>query len=256
MKTTQLKSILRDIAEEYPEEMRASQHQDVNRIAFSMQLAFGSMPPGEISVCDVGGGASLFSVGCKAAGCRRSVLVDDFGDRDSDYFVVSDLGPHSRRGVEVVSRDVMAHGLGAEGPFDVVTSFDSMEHWHNSPKQLFDEIVGKLRPGGRFVLGGPNCVNLRKRITVPFGYGKWTAFEDWYDKPVFRGHVREPDVGDLRTIASDLKLQIVRIVGRNWLGHFSQNAILRAATMVSDAPLRLFPSLCANIYLVAEKPSA
>ena len=50
--------------------------------------------------------------------------------------------------------------------FDVVTSFDNMEYWHNSKKKSFAD-VGKLRPGGVFVLGLQNCVNMRKRLTVP-----------------------------------------------------------------------------------------
>jgi SAM-dependent methyltransferase len=256
MESAEIKKMLRGLVEEYPAEFRASHLAEVERMAFGIELALGSSAPEDVSVCDVGGGASLFAVGCKAVGCRRSVLVDDFGDRDSDYLIVSSAGPHERRGVEVVSRDVMSEGLGVDGPFDVVTSFDSMEHWHQSPKKLFDEIVEKLRPGGRFVLGVPNCVNLRKRITVPFGYGKWTSFDDWYGAPFFRGHVREPDVDDLRAIAADLKLNIVRIAGRNWLGHYSRNMFMRTATAIADAPLRAFPTLCSNIYLVAEKPAA
>jgi SAM-dependent methyltransferase len=256
MKSAEIKRLLRELVEEYPAEFRASHLLEVDRMAYGMQLAFGSSSPDRLDICDVGGGASLFAVGCKAAGCRRSVLVDDFGDRESDYRIVFSEGPHARRGVVIVSRDVMAEGLGVDGPFDVVTSFDSMEHWGNSPKALFGEIVEKLRPGGRFVLGVPNCVNLRKRITVPFGYGKWTSFDDWYGAPVFRGHVREPDVDDLRAIAADLGLTIVGVTGRNWLGYYSRSALMRTATTIADAPLRAFPTLCSNIYLVAEKPAA
>ncbi len=119
------------------------------------------------------------------------------------------------------------------------------------PKRLM--IVHELRAGGRFVIGVPNCVNLRKRITVPLGYGKWSSFDEWYGNPLFRGHVREPDVADLRAIASDMKLQNVRIVGRNWLGFASANPIVRSFTKAIDVPLRAFPALCADIYLVAEK---
>jgi SAM-dependent methyltransferase len=44
-----------------------------------------------------------------------------------------------------------------------------MEHWHRSPKALFHEALTWLRPGGLLVIGVPNCVNLRKRLTVPLG---------------------------------------------------------------------------------------
>jgi hypothetical protein len=47
-----------------------------------------------------------------------------------------------------------------------------MEHWHHSPKRLFRQVSDKLlKPGGRFVLAVPNCVNLRKRLSVPLGVG-------------------------------------------------------------------------------------
>ena len=75
---------------------------------------------------------------------------------------------------------------------------------------------------GLFVLGVPNRVNLRKRVFVPFGYGKWSSMKDWYESPVFRGHVREPDVDDLRYIARDLHLRDWQVFGRNWLGYSSQ----------------------------------
>jgi SAM-dependent methyltransferase len=203
----------------------------------------------------VGGGVGLFSVGCAAAGFKRVVLIDDFRDEINRIAGDSILDLHRKRGIEVLSRDVVAQGLGAEGPFDAVTSFDSMEHWHHSPKRLFRQIMDALRPGGLFVLGVPNCVNLRKRLTVPLGRGKWSRMADWYEPEVFRGHVREPDVDDLRYIGRDLGLENSRILGRNWLGLLSSNPLMRIATIAADRPLRLFPSLCSDIYLVGKKPA-
>ena len=73
--------------------------------------------------------------------------------------------------------------------------------------------------------------------------------EDWYEEPEFRGHVRESDVGDLRYIARDLGLKAVKILGRNWLGYASASGVLRFGTRIADIPLRIFPSLCADLYL-------
>jgi hypothetical protein len=50
-------------------------------------------------------------------------------------------------------------------------------------------------------------------------------------------------------MADELALQQRAIVGRNWLGT-RRGPIGRAVTVVVDAPLRLRPSLCANLYLV------
>jgi hypothetical protein len=59
-------------------------------------------------------------------------------------------------------------------------------------------------------------VRIRKRLTVPFGSGKWSSMADWYEDPIFRGHVREPDVDDLFYIAREVGLVDVYIKGRHW----------------------------------------
>ena len=59
-------------------------------------------------------------------------------------------------------------------------------------------------------------MRIRKRLTVPFGSGKWSSMADWYEDPIFRGHVREPDVDDLFYIAREVGLVDVYIKGRHW----------------------------------------
>jgi hypothetical protein len=128
-----------------------------------------------------------------------------------------------------------------------------MEHWHNSPKALFGRVIAALRPGGLFILAVPNCVNLRNRITTPLGWACWSSMETWYEQTPFRGHVREPNVADLRYIARDMDLQDVKIVGRNWMGHASPRLLARAVTDVLDPILRWRPSLCSDLYLIGKK---
>lgn len=249
-------STLVDLANRYPPELREAQLRDVPRIAFHLELALGvgGSPVGR-RICDIGGGIGLFSLGCAALGFRPVVLVDDFGDEINRRVGESVLDLHREYGVQVVSRDVIRDGLGElQGPMDVVTSFDSMEHWHHSPKQVFHSALALLTAGGLFVLGVPNCVNLRKRWSALLGRASWSAMADWYEPAVFRGHVREPSVGDLRYIADDLGLGERVILGRNWLGYRARNRVLRFATALFDQPLRLLPSLCSDIYLVGRKP--
>ena len=243
-----LDHVLREAAQLYPEELVQGQLRDIPRIAFNIRLALAGGEPQGLAICDLGGGVGLFTVGCAALG-MQPVLVDDFGDRVNLQHGNSAFAAHRRFGVQIVSRDVVKEGIADLGPFDVVTSFDSMEHWHHSPKALFAQVRAKLKPGGRFVLGVPNCVNLRKRITIPFGVGKWSSIDEWYGADSFRGHVREPDVGDLRFIARDMDLREVKILGRNWQGYYSPRQWIRQATKVADVPLRAFPGLCADLYL-------
>lgn len=247
---------LRNAVSRYPAAIRDGQFGHVSRIAFEVDLVRSRLPAGAI-VCDVGGGWGTFAIGCALAGLRP-VLIDDF--RDPGFFdeptmnAMRDLW--RLHGLEVLTRDVVADGLGsAPASLDAVTSFDSLEHWHNSPKALLHEIAAALKPRGLLLIGTPNCANLRKRLSSVLGRVKWTSMEDWYEQAEFRGHVREPDVGDLRYIARDIGLEHVEVVGRNWHGYStSRPRWIRAVTPLVDYALRLRPSLCANIYMIGTTP--
>jgi SAM-dependent methyltransferase len=249
-----LERALCDIARRYPAPLMAAQLRDVPRIAFNIRLVL-EREGCNISLCDLGGGIGLFSVGCAAAG-MRAVLVDDFDDPVNREFSAVPAIVHRTFAVDVISTDIVASPPEfSSNSLDVVTSFDSIEHWHHSPKAVLHRALTWLRPGGLLIIGVPNCVNLRKRLTVPFGIGKWSAMADWYERASFRGHVREPDVEDLRYIARDLELENVEVMGRNWLGYQHRSSLVRGATRLLDAPLRLFPSLCADIYVLGRKPA-
>jgi 2-polyprenyl-3-methyl-5-hydroxy-6-metoxy-1,4-benzoquinol methylase len=243
------------ISNEYPAHLRQHQIADVSRVAFNLDLALGGAQTGS-RIADIGGGLGLFSLGAAAIG-MQSVLVDDFRDPGNVEIADEVLMLHRRYGVDVIRRDVVT--LGVEFPpasFDVITTFDSIEHWHHSPKRLLHRLMAALKPGGRMVIGGPNCVNLRKRVTVPFGVGKWSTMTDWYEQETFRGHVREPDVTDMRYIGRDIRLRDIKIIGRNWLGYESRHGWVRTLTPLADSLLRSFPSLCSDLYLVGTKPKA
>ncbi|NDV63052.1 class I SAM-dependent methyltransferase [Puniceicoccales bacterium CK1056] len=250
-------STLQKIASEYPPEMRKGQQKDVARMAFNVEIALeacAGKQPSDLEICDIGGGIGLFSIGCAVLGCKRSVLIDDFDDPVNHELGPSVLNLHRSKGVEVVTLDVIEKGLeGVQGPFDVITAYDTMEHWHNSPKKLFHEAIQLLKPGGAFILSGPNCANLKKRFSGLFGNSKWSSMDGWYETEKFRGHVREPDVSDLLYIGRDLGLKNLRIIGRNWMGYHSRNSVQRSLTRLMDKPLRLRPQLCSNIYLVGIK---
>jgi len=243
------------IADEYPEELRGAALDDVPRTVFHVRLVLEGRDPRSMTLCDVGGGHVTFSAVCAALGMKTS-LVDDFGDPGSVRRAGSELALHRSYGVQVVACDVTRTPLSFEpDSVDIFTSFDSIEHWHSSPRPVFMQMMRALKRGGMFVLGAPNCVNLRKRLTVPLGHGKWTSMEQWYEMPHFRSHVREPDVADLRYIASDLGLVEVRVLGRNWTGLTHPKTWMRRLTSIADPLLQLLPSLCSDIYLVGRCPA-
>ena len=244
---------LKFLAIRYPQSVRQTQLDDVSRIAFHIGLVKKLVGIESPVVADLGGGIGLFSIGCAAAGMKVT-LVDDFQDEvNLSEDGANALSLHRELGVTVINRDVVGQGLKLPlNTFDAITTFDSMEHWHRSPKKLFHQVADCLRPGGWFILGVPNCVNLRKRVTVPLGYGKWSQMKYWYETEVFRGHVREPDVEDLRYIARDMGLTEIMVLGRNWLGYARPR--MRKIMRMIDVMIRPWPTLCANIYVVGRKP--
>jgi SAM-dependent methyltransferase len=249
-----IRAALESLVIDYPASLIEVQRADIPRMVFNIGLISERLGAGS-RVADIGGGIGLFSPACAALG-YSSVLVDDF--RDSNNIDIAEdvfQRVHRKAGVEIISRDVVADGVSfvAES-FDVITTFHSMEHWHHSPKKLFHQLVAALKPGGIFVLCGPNCVNIRKRMTLPFGLGSWSPMSEWYEEDVFRGHVREPSVKDLVYIAQDMGLVDNTVIGRNWLGLKSRYQWVTALAPIVDRPLQAFPSLCSDIYLLGHKP--
>jgi len=249
-----VKAMLESIAREYPEPLIAGQFEVIDKITFEIET-IRAYCGDKVTVCDLGGGLNVFTPGCAAMGWR-AILVDDCNDAIHKQWGERVYAIHRAKGVELIRRDFIEQGLDfPPDSLDAVTIFDSMEHWHNSPKLLFHSIMKMLRPGGFFFLGGPNCVNLRKRITVPFGYGRWSSLDDWYEAPRMRGHVREPDMGDLLYIARDMGLADVRILGRNWMARNSPNKVTRLLARTFDNLIRLRPTLCSDIYLLGKRPA-
>lgn len=250
-------ALIENLAREYPERNIPDVFADVPRTAAHLELVMARHDP-PAAVCDLGGGTGLFAVAA-AAHNYRATTVDDFGDsgQHEDPGDLPATNPHRSHGVTILSRDMIADGLDfAPESIDCFTAFETMEHWHNSPKKLFADVMRSLKPAGTLIIGVPNAVNLRKRLTVPFGRGKWSSMHDWYECETFRGHVREPDVDDLRYIARDLGLADAQIVGFNWQGYKSPRGWVRRVVPLVDRPLRRFPALCADIYLVGSKATA
>jgi hypothetical protein len=113
-----VRALLHRLADEYPERWRAAQHADVATIAFYLSI-----------VIREGDRAHRVRPGRR----RRAVLRRCRGPR-----------LHRKHGIRVLSKDVLTDDLGLEpGSLDAVTPFDSMEHWHHSPRRPF---TGCLSP--------------------------------------------------------------------------------------------------------------
>lgn len=98
------------------------------------------------------------------------------------------------------------------GEFDMVMLHDVLEHLHDSPRDLLNDLVELLKPGGFLFITVPNAANLRKRVTLLFGRTNLPRYPYfyWYPNP-WRGHVREYVRDDLIRLASYLRLQIFEL---------------------------------------------
>jgi SAM-dependent methyltransferase len=98
--------------------------------------------------------------------------------------------------------------------FDMVILDNVMEHLHDSPKGLLEELRKLIKPGGVLFISVPNAGNLRKRIAVLLGRTNMPRFDYfyWKDGP-WRGHVREYVRDDMEKLARYLNLTPVELGG-------------------------------------------
>lgn len=242
------RTIYERVIDDYPDAFRARHRRHCERFAFYLEMV-RRHHPGARSIVDVGGGATPFILGCRADG-MEATLVDSFfrieeGGEDP-------LSAHRRHGVAVRKTDILSDEfLLPERSVDVITCFHVIEHLHHSPKRMLRMLARALREDGILILGVPNCANLHRRWLYLTGRGRWSRIEDWYDKDVFRAHVREPNLGDLRHIVADLGLALERVYGRNYFAFSSGRRIVRWAGRLLDPVIRLRPSWCFELYAVA-----
>jgi len=248
-----VENALTDIEGRYPPELSKLLEDNRKRIIWQVQEVVRLVKPGG-RVLDLGSGVVPFMPVLASLG-YEVIMADDYGDAYyGDKKLSGMLDFFQSIGVRIVRRDIFEKDFADEFErLDMVTTHDSMEHWHNSPKRLFHDLWKRLNDDGLLWIGVPNNANLRKRLTLLLGRAKWSQMADWYEQPVFRGHVREPDVDDLRYIARDLGAGRAEIAGRNWIGYRHPSALVRKLTPALDGLLQLRPSLCSDIYLYAWK---
>ena len=241
-----------EVVEHYSPYWQRNQRPRLRQFAEEISLIY--KPGGK--VVDLGGGDWMRCAICTHLGMTAHTV--DF------YELNFDLNDHMGGGFreEYFKASQVAQSLGVVShrsdvlswrtdmkDIDVMMSFDTLEHLHHSPRELFKHIKGRMAPGGEFLIGVPNAANLVKRLRVLAGKNAFSRMQDYYYTPLFTGHVREPVVADLYEIARDLAMQGT-VVGANWLG-FSRLGPDSKIARLADFLLRPFPTLCSDIYLYA-----
>ena len=218
------------------------------------------------SLVDLGSGMSWLGPIASQLGLDVT-LIDDFGGGgglDLQVYRSQSLGLaniyREKFEIDIVEQDLIANPLPfSDNTIDIITCSHVLEHWHHSPKRLFGEIHRSLRAGGYFLLVTPNAVNLRKRIWVLFGKTNYCDLSGWYDPEVFRGHVREPVLADLRQLVQWNDFNVVKSYGRNFIGAYSHKlpwlgpSTIRRLVEIGDNVVKFFPTLCSDIHVLAQK---
>jgi SAM-dependent methyltransferase len=206
----------------------------------------------KLEVLDVGGGLGLFSIGLKILNVKRSVIVDDFSELFNNNKEVKNI--FKKYNVDFIKTNLLSNKITRiKRKYDIITCFHTIEHFHNSPKNLLAHLSKILKKNGLFILCSPNSNNIKKRLECLFGFYSWSNLEDYFDKDLFRGHVREPNLSDLVFFVKKMKLKIIKIYGRNFQGLSSENKNMRFISYIFDFTLRFFPTLCSDIYIVGKK---
>lgn len=98
--------------------------------------------------------------------------------------------------------------------FKMLMMNDVLEHLHSSPRDLLNDLLEMVMPGGYLYITVPNAVNIRKRAHVLFGKTNMPDYEVFYWYPgTWRGHVREYNKDDLKKLSKYLNLHIVELRG-------------------------------------------
>ena len=133
---------------------------------------------------------------------------------------------------------------------DAVLLLDIIEHLHASPKALLQAALDRLKPGGVIIITVPSAVNIRKRINVLLGRTNYPPYNQFFEAPVWRGHVREYTRNDLYQLATLMHLPIQELRGIDQMLGVLPSVLHKPYLFVTN----LFPNLKDSLLLVVRKP--
>jgi SAM-dependent methyltransferase len=206
-------------------------------------------------------GSRILDFGCGP--CDKTAIVQALGFQCAAYDDLQDDWHRLPGNLEKIRRFATECGIdfrlsdGSSLPFladefDMVMMHDVLEHLHNSPRDLVNDLLGLVKPGGLLFVTVPNAVNVRKRISVLFGRTNLPRFESFYWYPgAWRGHVREYVRNDLVLLAEYLGLDVLELRSCDHMLEKLPKAILPAYALIT----RVFPGWKDSWLLLAKKPA-
>lgn len=141
-------------------------------------------------------------------------LNDDWHHQDDNINKILSFAKNSNIEFVIKNDDVLPF---SSGSFDLIMMNDVIEHLHDSPAKIIEDLLKLLRPNGYLLITTPNLVNLRKRIDVILGKTNLPNFRSFYFYPgKWRGHVREYVKSDFIELCEYAGLSVIEL--RNY--HF------------------------------------
>ena len=135
--------------------------------------------------------------------------------------------------------------------YELVMMNDVLEHLHDSPRDILNDLIGSIKPHGYLFITVPNITNIRKRLDVLRGRTNLPRYDlfYWYPGP-WRGPVREYTRGDLEKMTKYLNMELVELTTVNHMLHNLSPKLIPFYKVF----IKLFPDLADTWLLVIKKP--
>jgi SAM-dependent methyltransferase len=137
--------------------------------------------------------------------------------------------------------------------FDMVMMHDVLEHLHDSPRVLLNDLAELVKPGGLLFLTVPSAVNIKKRLEVLLGRTNLPEFSTYYWAPgAWRGHIREYAKNDMVMLSKYLEFSVEELGGCHHMLSVLPNKVRSPYQWLTQ----VFPDWRDSWMLVARKPQS
>lgn len=234
---------------------------DFKRFLFSLDLLSFESNIKNKRILDVGSGIGIAAIALKNLGA--DVVGADkfiFPDEAENFYTISDFSNLKRvweqNNFNIIKSDISKEKLPFhDNYFDIVNCDAVIEHFNESPNNLFQEARRVLKNKGLFSVTTPNLANLLKRLRFLLGRSpNWNTREYFENGQNFRGHIREFIPSELVQMLEWSSFEIIKKKTKNVF--FNPRRLFSP----KKAPAHLccflsypFPSMRDMIYVLARK---
>ena len=274
----QVRRAVDGVCDDFPADLQV---RGVNRgyfdyLWYTEQVARLMVRPAETyRVLDLGAGAGIVPLALSRLGVRAVVLdtfaeyADEFGNQVGTREEILDR--YHSHGIPAVLGTADAGVLPfASQSMDIVTFFAVIEHLHQSPRAVLEDIYRVVKPGGAFIVTTPNIGWVRTRLRLLGGRTVHFPVADWFDPPKFFGHIREYTLPELAWMVerAGFTVEAAKYGNRthlatrernnpdHWQRRFTVNSLKRFVEAGAIGLAALWPSMRYNMMVIGRKAAA